>query len=96
MKREHRYSSTVANDRVDTPWILAIDFGTSYTVGVAKLPGRPAEVIEVAGDRRVPSVVVVEPDGNVLVGKAADDLSSSNPAGTLRAPKTRLGDSKTS
>ncbi len=75
-----------------TPWILAIDFGTSYTVAAAKVGDRQPEVIEVGGERRMPSVVMVESSENVVVGRPADDLSGSNPASTLRAPKNRLGD----
>ncbi len=69
-----------------------IDFGTSYTVAVAKQAGRSPEVIEIGGERRVPSVVSVEAGGDIIAGRAADDRASSNPGSTLRAPKTRLGD----
>ena len=74
------------------PWILSIDFGTSYTSVAAKVGDRVPEVIEIGGDRRMPSVVLVEAGGNIVLGRTADDLSGSNPAGTLRAPKNRLGD----
>ncbi len=74
------------------PWILSIDFGTSYTLVAAKLGDRTPEVVEVGGERRMPSVVMVEATGNVVVGRTADDLSGSNPGNTLRAPKNRLGD----
>ncbi|HEY4333008.1 MAG TPA: Hsp70 family protein, partial [Ilumatobacteraceae bacterium] len=73
-------------------WILVIDFGTSYTVAAAKQTGRSPEVIEIGGERRVPSVIGVEADGHIVTGRAAEDRSGSNPGGTLRAPKTRLGD----
>ena len=69
-----------------------IDFGTSYTVAVGKQAGRSPEVIEIGGERRVPSVVAVESGGDIIAGRAADDRASSNPGSTLRAPKTRLGD----
>lgn len=73
-------------------WILAIDFGTSYTVAAARVDGRAPEIIEISGERRMPSVVMVDPDGGMLVGRAADDLSVTNPGSTLRALKNRLGD----
>ena len=73
-------------------WILAIDFGTSYTVAASKIGDRPPEVIEVAGERRMPSVVMIDTGGTVLVGRTADDLSGTHPGSTLRALKNRLGD----
>jgi len=73
------------------PWILAIDFGTSYTVAAARVEGREPEVIEIGGERRIPSVVLVDAD-RIIVGRVADELASANPAATLRAPKSRLGD----
>ncbi len=74
------------------PWILSIDFGTSYTLVAAKVGDRAPEVVEIGGDRRMPSVVMVEAAGDIVVGRTADDLSGSNPTSTLRAPKNRLGD----
>ena len=73
-------------------WILAIDFGTSYTVAAARVGDRPPEVIEVGGERRVPSVVLVDEHDGILVGRPADDLSVTHPANALRAIKNRLGD----
>src|SRR5262245_48181588 len=73
-------------------WILAIDFGTSYTVAAGLAEGQAAEVIEIQGERRTPSVVLVEGPGRFVVGRVADDLSGTNPQAVLRAPKNRLGD----
>ena len=73
-------------------WILAIDFGTSYTVAAAKVEDRAPEIVEIAGERRMPSVVMVDPEGEVYVGRAAEDLSVTHPGSTLRALKNRLGD----
>ncbi|MCU1400319.1 MAG: Heat shock protein 70 [Acidimicrobiales bacterium] len=73
-------------------WILAIDFGTSYTVAASKVGDRAPEVIEVGGERRMPSVVMVDPSGTIVVGRTADDLSGTHPESTLRALKNRLGD----
>ncbi|MCU1393276.1 MAG: Heat shock protein 70 [Ilumatobacteraceae bacterium] len=73
-------------------WILAIDFGTSYTVAASKVGDRAPEVIEVGGERRMPSVVMVDSGGAIIVGRTADDLSGTHPGSTLRALKNRLGD----
>ena len=72
-------------------WVLAIDFGTSFTVAAAKVDGRPAEVIEIAGERRMPSVVLIDAE-TVMVGRVAEDLSGTNPKRVVRALKNRLGD----
>ncbi len=73
-------------------WILAIDFGTSYTVAAARVEGRAPEIIEIGGERRMPSVVMVDPSGDIFVGRTAEDLSVTQPGSTLRALKNRLGD----
>jgi WD40 repeat protein/actin-like ATPase involved in cell morphogenesis len=75
-----------------TPWLLAVDFGTSFTVAAVRVGDRPPEVVEINGDRRVPSIIVVLPDGELQFGQAAETLSASNPGSTLRAMKARLGD----
>lgn len=79
-------------DRSPTSWTLAVDFGTSFTVAAVRSDGRPPEAIEIAGERRMPTVVMVSDDGSVLVGRAAEDLAASSPGRALRAPKRRLGE----
>ena len=74
------------------PWTLAIDFGTSFTVAAVKHDGRPPQAIDIDGDRRMPTVVHVDDDGTIHIGRVADDLASARPGQTLRAPKRRLGD----
>ena len=71
-------------------WNLAIDFGTSNTTGAAWADGavRP---VEVAGDRRVPSVVLLGADGHWVVGREADNQSVIVPERVERAPKRRVG-----
>jgi len=73
-------------------WILAIDFGTSYTVVASRIDGRSPEVIEVDGDRRVPSVMMIADDGRFVIGRAAEEMAAALPTRVLRACKTRLGD----
>ena len=72
-------------------WVLAIDFGTSFTVAAAKVGDRVPEVIEIAGERRMPTVVLIDGD-TVMVGRVAEDLSATNPKRVVRALKNRLGD----
>jgi hypothetical protein len=79
-----------------TAWTLAVDFGTSFTVAAVRVGNRAPEAIEIGGDRRVPSVVlVVDRPGEtsrIDVGRVAEDLSSTRPGSVLRAPKRRLGE----
>jgi actin-like ATPase involved in cell morphogenesis len=83
-------------DSPSTSWTLAVDFGTSYTVAAVRADGRTPQAIEIRGDRRVPSVVLVTDDGNaaprIEVGRVAEDLSATRPGSVLRAPKRRLGE----
>ena len=74
------------------PWVLAIDFGTSFTVAAVAREGSPPETIEIEGERRVPSVILAEDATTLVVGRVAEELSGSNPSSTLRTPKNRLGD----
>ncbi len=76
---------------MDETWVLAIDFGTTYTVAAARRSGRPPEVIEIEGERRVPSVVLIDPSGQIVVGRAAESMAPTYPDRTLRTPKYRLG-----
>lgn len=76
----------------DASWVLAIDFGTSYTVVASRIEGRSPEVIEVDGDRRVPSVMMIADDGRFVIGRAAEEMAAALPTRVLRACKTRLGD----
>ena len=61
------------------PWIMAIDFGTSYTVAAGVADGGAAEIIEMDGERRTPSVILVEGPGRFVVGRVAEDMSGTNP-----------------
>lgn len=72
-------------------WVLAIDFGTTHTTA-ASWRGTHAEVIEVGGERRVPSVVYAADDGSLVVGRTAAELAAGEPGRALRASKGRLGE----
>jgi hypothetical protein len=74
------------------PWTLAIDIGTTFCVAAGRIGDGPPEIIEINGQRRVPSVVVVDEDGTMVVGQAAENLAAANPSRTVRAPKSRIGD----
>ena len=72
-------------------WTLAIDFGTTYTCAVMSF-GEQTEVVLVNGDQRMPSAVLSDPNGNLVVGKLAELQAVSAPDRLERNPKRRLGD----
>ncbi|MEN3314423.1 MAG: hypothetical protein V7605_657 [Acidimicrobiaceae bacterium] len=73
--------------------VLAIDFGTTYTtVAIRRGTGYP-ELIEIDGDRRVPSVVLAdEGSGQLLVGRRALELAAAQPRQAAREAKRRIGE----
>ncbi|WP_433784030.1 Hsp70 family protein [Actinomycetospora sp. CA-101289] len=71
------------------PWDLAIDFGTSFTT-TATLAGGRAEVLEIDGSKYVPSLVCLDEDGTILVGRDAVTESAMAPDRTERVPKRAL------
>src|SRR3954454_9938562 len=75
-------------------WTLAIDFGTSNCAGAMHEDGR-SESIEVEGDRRMPSVVMVEDDGRIIVGREAGNRAARSPERVQRAVKRKVGRSPT-
>ncbi len=73
-------------------WTLAIDFGTTATVAAVQIDGERPEILEIGGDRRLPSIVFIDDDGSIVVGQAAAGLAISRPDRAIRAPKGRLGE----
>lgn len=73
-------------------YILGVDVGTTYSAGAVHRDGR-TEIASI-GTRTasIPSVVVLHPHGEVLVGEAAERRSVSEPTRTAREFKRRLGD----
>src|SRR5436190_7689440 len=82
-------SGSPEGDVVET---LGIDLGTTYSAAAVFADGR-GEVFDL-GERspQIPSVVAVRPDGEVLIGEAAERRAISEPARTAREFKRRLGD----
>ncbi len=70
-------------------WVLAIDFGTSFTSAAMVVDGR-VEVLEVDGLRRLPSTVLWAHD-ELVVGTAAESQRVLNPRASERNPKRSLG-----
>jgi actin-like ATPase involved in cell morphogenesis len=70
-------------------WVLAIDFGTSFTSAAMVSDGR-VEVLEIDGVRRLPSVVLWL-DDELVVGAAAESQRVLHPQAAERNPKRYLG-----
>ena len=71
-------------------WSLAIDFGTSYTAAAVARDDR-VEVLEIDGGPRMPSLVLLGEDGELIVGRAAEQQAPLFPGRVERAPKRYLG-----
>ncbi len=71
---------------------LAVDLGTTLTTAAIARDGRVEPVALGHTTMAVPSVVVVQPDGAVLVGDQAVRLAASLPSRVARQFKRRLGD----
>ncbi len=72
-------------------WILSIDFGSTSSVVVASSSDRAPSVVEVDGERSVPSVVFIDEDETLVVGTSAVHLGRTRPRRAVRSPKRRLG-----
>lgn len=64
--------------------------GTTSTVVATRVEGRPAEIVEVDGQRTMPSIVFVDDDGSLPVGMTAAQLGAGRPDRAVRAPKRRM------
>jgi len=71
--------------------VLAIDFGTSFTVAAVSADGATS-LVELHGAPRLPSMVLLTDEGGFLVGAAAENEAALRPAMLERAPKQRLGE----
>jgi actin-like ATPase involved in cell morphogenesis len=71
---------------------LGVDLGTTYTAA-AILRGDEPEMVSL-GDRELfaPSVLVLNPDGSVLVGDPAEQRAPTASGRTIREFKARIGD----
>ncbi|MCW3977136.1 MAG: molecular chaperone DnaK [Candidatus Bathyarchaeota archaeon] len=75
--------------------ILGIDLGTTNSAAAVIIGGKPtiissAEGVTVAG-KMFPSVVAFTSDGQLLVGEPARRQSITNPEGTIREIKRKMG-----
>jgi molecular chaperone DnaK (HSP70) len=80
---------------VDPRWVLAVDFGTTTTLG-STAEVDPADgwvrvgTVLVDGAAAVPSVVLSRPDGTVLAGRSALDAAPGDPAAAVLRARSYL------
>src|SRR5262245_14390074 len=72
---------------------LGIDLGTTFTSAAVYTSGWPSMVGLGNRAMQVPSVLFLKPDGEFLVGEAAERRAASEPERVAREFKRRFGDS---
>lgn len=70
-------------------WVLSVDVGTSRSAGA--MANGVVTSLEVEGNRWMPSMVLLDPDGTLVVGSAADYQAGVYPDRVERTPKRHLG-----
>ncbi|WP_410655838.1 Hsp70 family protein [Amycolatopsis sp. lyj-112] len=70
--------------------VLAIDFGTSSTVGVLSIQGRGTQVVEIDGSVTMSSAIYVDKDDTVFVGRDAERRARLDPSRFEANPKRRI------
>ncbi len=71
-------------------WVLGVDLGTSFSAGAVGADDR-VELLEVGGDRRMPSTVVLTEEGRLLAGAYAQRTIGRLPDRAERNPKRYVG-----
>src|SRR6516165_5562372 len=79
---------------MDHETIIGIDLGTTNSEVAVIRDGRPV-VLEEDGDPILPSVVGLDPQGHLLVGKAARNQYVLAPDRTIRSIKRKMGQEMT-
>ena len=71
--------------------IIGIDLGTTYSVAAYMTPDGPRLIPNALGDNLTPSVVGVDLDGKLLVGRAARELQVMHPDRAASLFKRQMG-----
>ncbi|MER5644174.1 Hsp70 family protein [Streptosporangium sp. NPDC002524] len=71
-------------------WCLGVDLGTSFSAGVMAAEGR-FDVLEVEGERRIPSAVMLDERGTLVAGRIAQRGIAISPERVERNPKRYVG-----
>lgn len=74
-------------------YVLGVDLGTTFTAAAVARPGAPATPVPLGSrSMTMPSVLYLGPDGELLVGDAAERRALSDPSRVARRFKRRIGD----
>ncbi|MGH3740432.1 MAG: Hsp70 family protein, partial [Micromonosporaceae bacterium] len=73
--------------------VLGIDFGTSNTVAMLRMPDGRVRPLLFDGSPMLPSAVYLAPDGRMLVGRDAERNARVDPTRFEPNPKRRIDDS---
>lgn len=73
--------------------IVGIDLGTTNSSVAYIRGGKPEIIPSTRGERMIPSVVLIDPQGKVTVGEDARSALVAMPEHTIAAVKRRMGDS---
>ncbi|GAA3447382.1 Hsp70 family protein [Planomonospora venezuelensis] len=71
-------------------WCLGVDLGTSFSAGVIAAEGR-FDILEVEGERRIPSAVMLDERGTLVAGRVAQRGIGISPERVERNPKRYVG-----
>lgn len=71
--------------------IIGIDLGTTNSEVAVVRDGRPVVIPDDDGDPILPSIVGLDPQGRLLVGKAARNQAAMAPERTVRSIKRKMG-----
>ncbi len=75
------------------PWTLGIDFGTTFTVGAISRTGTSRIVdVESDGSSRMPSAVLLDESGELIVGQSAFHQAPFHPDRFEATPKRSVGE----
>src|SRR5579863_1363654 len=73
-----------------SPYVLGIDLGTSNSAIAVKI-GEEVQIIPIDGSKTCPSVMHVEENGGILVGRHAKKKMIVDPENTVASIKRELG-----
>src|SRR5262245_64706696 len=76
---------------MNTPQVVGIDLGTTFSLAAYMDHGRPVVVRDENGVALVPSVISFFEDGSVLVGSEARKRALSDPEHTIFSVKRLMG-----
>src|ERR1700761_3832626 len=76
---------------MDQDTIIGIDLGTTNSEVAVIRDGRPVVLGDEDGDPILPSVVGLDPQGRLLVGKPARNQAALAPERTARSIKRKMG-----